>query len=76
MRAGRWQAGPPLRSPQGRADQSSLGGFRVRVVPVRLRCRAVAASGVTMVLGGLLMRGRVPNMGGYCAFVDLGGFLV
>jgi hypothetical protein len=32
------------------------------MVPLCLCCLAVAASGVTMLLGGLLVKRRVPNM--------------
>jgi hypothetical protein len=41
-----------------------------------LGCQAVAAGGVTVLLGGLLVNGAFANMVGYRAFVDLGSSVV
>jgi hypothetical protein len=41
-----------------------------------LSCQAVAARGVTVLLGGVPVNGGIADTGGYCELVDLGGFLV
>lgn len=50
--------------------------FGVREVPVCLGCQAVAVRGITVFSGGLVVNGGIADTGDYCAFVNLGRFVM